>query len=86
MVKCVSTKKNLLMILKSKIFQDKKVLVYSKPFMKVIGILLFIVRFVKSSGQTIIRIIRKNESVLMILVNPINCFTGTYLKPLQHLR
>ena len=36
-------------------------------------------RFVKSSNQTIIQIIRKNKSILMFLINP-SCFTGTYLK------
>ena len=46
--------------------------------------LLLIVRFVKSSGQTI-QIIRKNKSNLMLLINPSNCFTGTFLKPSQHL-
>ena len=40
-------------ILKSKIFQHKKIWVYSKPFIKIIGILLLIVRFVKNSDQTI---------------------------------
>ena len=41
------------------------------------GILLLIVRFVKSSDQTIIQIIRKNRSILKFLINPSNCFTGT---------
>ena len=59
---------------------------YSKQFIKIIGILLLTVRFVKSSDQTIIQIIRKNKSVLMFLINPSNCFTGTYLKPSQQLR
>ena len=61
-------------------------MVYGKPFIKIIGILLLIVRFVKSSDQTIIQIIRKNRSVLMFLINPSNRLSGTYLKPLQHLR
>ena len=52
---------------------DSKLLVHSEPF-----------RFVKSSDQTIIWIIRKNKSILMFLNNPNNCFTGTYLKPSQH--
>ena len=61
---------------------------YSKPFIRIIGILLLIVRLVKSSNQTmtIIQIIRKNKPVLMFLINPSNCFTGTYLKPSEHLR
>ena len=46
-------------ILNSKIFQDKKIVVDSKPFIKIIGILLLIVRFVKNSDQTIIQIIIK---------------------------
>ena len=57
---------------------------HSKLFSKIIGILLLIVRFVKNSGQTIIPIIRKNKPILMFLINP--SFTGTYLKPSQHLR
>ena len=57
-----------LTILNSRIFQDKKIVVHSKPFIKIIGILLLVVRFVKSSDQTIIQIIRKNESVLILLV------------------
>ena len=48
-------------ILKSKIFQDKNFWVYSKPFFKIIGILLLILRFVKSSDQTIIQILRENN-------------------------
>ena len=54
---------------------------YGKPFIKVIGILLFIAKV-----QIITHIIRKNQSFLMFLINPSNCFTGTYLKPSQHLR
>ena len=57
----------------------------SKPFTKIIGILLLIVRFVKSSNQALIEIISKNESILMFLINPSNCFIGIYLKPSQHL-
>ena len=60
--------------------------VHSKPFTKIIDILLLIIRFVKSSDQTIIQIIRKNKSILMFLVDPSNFFTGKYLKPSQHLR
>ena len=60
--------------------------VHSKPFIKIIGILLLIVRFVKCSDQTIIQIISKNKSVLMFLANPGDCFTGTYLKASQHHR
>ena len=71
-------------ILKYKIFSDKTIVVYSKPFTKLIGILLLIVRFVKSSDQTIIQIIRKNKSTSMSLINPNNCFPGMYLKPSQH--
>ena len=61
---------------------------YSKPFIRIIGILLLIVRLVKSSNQTmtILQIIRKNKPILMFLINPSNCFTGTYLKPSEHLR
>ena len=36
---------------------------HSKPFIKISGILLLIVRFVKCSDQTIIQIISKNKSV-----------------------
>ena len=50
------------------------------------GILLLVVRFVKTSDQTITHIIGKNKSVLMFLINPSNCFTETYLKPSKHLR
>ena len=48
---------------------ELKNLVHSKPFMKIIGILLLIVRLGKSSDQTIIQIIRENKSILF---NPIN--------------
>ena len=60
-------------------------MVYSKPFIKISGILLLIVRFVESSDQTIIEIIRKIKSILMFLISPSNCFIGMYLKPSQHL-
>ena len=56
----------------------------SKKFMRITGNLLFIGRFVKSSEKTIIQIIRKYTSILIFLINPSNCFTGTYLKPSQH--
>ena len=46
--------------------------------LKYLNIFLLIVRFVKSSDQTIIQIIRKNKSILMFLINPSNCFTGMY--------
>ena len=59
--------------------------VHSKPFIKIIGILLLMVRFVKISDQAIIQIIRKNKSILMFLLNPGNYFTGTYLKPSQQV-
>ena len=36
--------------------------------------------------QIIIHIIRENKSISMFLINRSNCFTGTYLKLLQHLR
>ena len=72
-------------ILKSKIFSDKKMLMYSKLFINIIGILLLIVSFVKGSDQTIIQIMRKNKFILMFLINPSNCFIGTYPKPSQHL-
>ena len=48
---------------------ELKNLVHSKPFMKIIGILLLIVRLGESSDQTIIQIIRENKSILF---NPIN--------------
>ena len=48
---------------------ELKNLVHSKPFMKIIGILLLIVRLGKSSHQTIIQIIRENKSILLILFN-----------------
>ena len=51
----------------------KNIVVHSKAFIKIIGILLLIVNFVKSSDQTIIQI--------MFLINSRNCFTGMYLKP-----
>ena len=60
-------------ILNSGDFKGKKIMVHSKPFIKIIGILLLIVSFVKSSDQTIIQI--------MFLINSRNCFTGMYLKP-----
>ena len=63
-----------------------KIAVYSKPFLKIIGILLLIVRFVKSLDQTIIQIIRKNKLILILLINSSNYFTGMYLNPSQHLR
>ena len=69
-----------------KILTILKIAVYSKPFLKIIGILLLIVRFVKSLDQTIIQIIRKNKLILILLINPSNCFTGMYLNPSQHLR
>ena len=59
---------------------------HSKPSIEVIGILLLTVRFAKSSDEAIIQIIGNNKSILMFLSNPSNCFTGTYLKPSQHLR
>ena len=58
----------------------KEIVVYSKAFIKIIGILLLIVRFVLSSDQTIIQVITKSKLILM-LINPSNCFAGTYLKP-----
>ena len=64
----------------------KKVVVHSNPFIKIIGIFLLVVRFVKSSDQTIIQIIRKNKIVLMFLIDLSYWFIGTYLKSSQHLR
>ena len=61
-------------------------MVHGKPFINIIGILVLMVRFAKSSGQTVIQIIRKNKSVLMFLVNPSNCLADMYLKPSQHVR
>ena len=65
--------------------KDKQMVVHSKPFTKIIGILLLTVRFAKSSDQAIIQIIRKSKSVLMLLINSSNYFTGTHLKPSQDL-
>ena len=62
------------------IFKKKKLWCICKPFFKIIDILFLMVRFAKSSGQTIIQIIRK-KSVLMFSINPSNGFAGTYLKP-----
>ena len=76
---------NMLTILKSKIFYDKKTVAYLS-FIKIIGFLLLTVRFFKSSDQTIIQIIWKNKSILMFLINPSDCFTGMYPKPSEHLR
>ena len=42
--------------------------VHSKSFIKVIGILLLIVWFIKSEDQTI-QIMRKNKSTLMFLID-----------------
>ena len=44
-----------------------------------IDILMLIVSLVESTDQTIIQIIRENKSVLMLLINPSNCFTVTYV-------
>ena len=52
---------------------------HSKPFIKIIDILLLLVRLVKTSHQTMIQTIRKNKSVLVFLINPSNCFIETYL-------
>ena len=41
---------------------------YSKPFIKIIGILLLIVRFVRNSDH----IRKKKKKVLMFLINPSN--------------
>ena len=40
---------------------------YSKPFIKIIGILLLIVRFVRNLDH-----IRKKKKILMFLINPSN--------------
>ena len=64
--------------------QDKKkIVMHSKPCIKIIGILLLIVTLVKSSDWTIIQIIRKNKSILRFLINPSNCFTWNILKFVQ---
>ena len=42
------------------IFYEKKIVVYGKPFIKAIGILLLIVRFAKSRDHTLIQTIKKN--------------------------
>ena len=59
---------------------------HSKPFIKTIGILLLMVRFVTIGNKNIIQIVRKNKSISMFLINCDNCFTETYLKPSQNLR
>ena len=70
-------------VLNSKIFQDKKILVYSKPFIEIVGISLVIVRFAKSSDQTIIQIIRKSKSVLLTHPPPPPIkYRGTFFKEL----
>ena len=51
--KCFST------ILKPQVLKDKKIVVHSKQFFKIIGILLLIARFVKSSDQNTIQTIKK---------------------------
>ena len=43
-------------------------MVDSKPFNKIVGILLSIVRSVKSRNLTIIQNISKNRSILMFLI------------------
>ena len=59
--------------------QEKRFIIL--PYLiKINGILLLIVRFVKSAD---LQIIRKNKPILMFLVNPSNFFTGVYLKPTQ---
>ena len=44
-------------------------MVHSEPFIKIIGVLLLIVRFLKSSDETIIQILRKYKSLVMFLIN-----------------
>ena len=51
--------------------QDTKIVAHSKPFIRIFGILLLIVSFVKKSDQTIIQIIRKNKSTLMFSLIPV---------------
>ena len=57
-------------------------MVQSKPFIKIIGILILILRFVKSSGQTIIQIKTIKNKIIQIrfLIN-LRLFTGTNIKP-----
>ena len=54
-------------------------MIHRKPFIKIIDTqvthILLIVRFVKSSDQTIIIHIMKKKSVLVFLIDPSNCFT-----------
>ena len=50
------------------------IVVHSEPFIKIIGILLLIVRFVKTWDQTIIQIIKKNKSILMSLTRKTTSF------------
>ena len=57
-------------------------MVQSKPFIKIIGILILILRFVKSSGQTIIQIKTIQNKIIQIrfLIN-LRLFTVTNIKP-----
>ena len=76
MAKCVSTQKSFHRL------WNKKIVVQSKPFIKIIGILILILRFVKSSGQTIIQIKTIQNKIIQIrfLIN-LRLFTGTNIKP-----
>ena len=56
-----------MMILKSKIFQDKKKNMYGKPFIKIIGILLLIFRCISLDQTDYYSDHRKNKSLLMFL-------------------
>ena len=86
MAKCLDTQKLFSHFQILRCSKIKKNVLHSKPFIKIIGILLLISRFVKSWDQTIIQIIRKNKSLLMFLINNNNFFVETYLKPSHHLR
>ena len=73
MADCVSTQK----FFNDFKFWDKRIVVHNKRFIKISGILLLIVKFVKSSDQTITQIIR-NKSVLMfqliqVIVSQVPC-------------
>ena len=57
----------------------RKIAVHSKSSIKIVGILLLLVSFLKSWIQSIIQIIRKNKSVFIFLINCNSSFT-VYLK------
>ena len=58
--------------------QDKKKVVHNKPFIEIVIVLLLIFSFAKRSELKI--------NHFNAFITRSNCFTGTYLKPSQHLR